>query len=146
MEEKQQREIPPWQVGAAGSQPQNAARDFTRRFLKPLDDWPPAYWAKVPLDDGEVVELPFFLPHLYVQSQALKEEWALAPGSTLRKSLEQLFAEQGLDEDVGKLVPLALWGDGVPFLKKDSLFMVQLLVAMVPASGVVLRAQLLCRF
>ena len=115
--------LPEVQAGGSGNHPQNAARDLARRFKKPLDKWPAPYWAKVPMEDGEV-ELPFYLPHLYVHKMVSQLEWRLPEDSALLSSLRSLFREQKLQGNPSELIALAVWGDGVPFVKKESLFQV----------------------
>ena len=101
----------------------NAARDLGRQFLEPSPGWPELYWIEVPSDDGDI-KIPMFLPHLFVDSLVCQEEWKLDEDSLLLQWLKKLFAEQELQEDPATLVPLTIWGDAVPFTKKDSLFQV----------------------
>ena len=96
----------------------NSARKLRRAMLK-WNQWPSLYWAKVHVKDPKTqVEgtewLAFQLPHEYIyllaklgDLEALLETTGLEPIS--HGNLAHCQAQAGC-----KLLPLGLWGDGVP--------------------------------
>ena len=112
------------QAGAQGAHPQNASRDLLRRFLQPNAKWPAMYMVKLPfLDVAEQVdfEIPVFLPHELVHIAMNLDD--LQPlNCQLQSWFRNVVAEINLPED--EVVPLTLWGDGVPYTKTGSLFQV----------------------
>ena len=112
-------------AGAGGNHPQNLSRDLGRAFLAPKEEWPCPYKARIPYDiDGGSAEFVFFLPHLYMHSMIAQLPLPVKPGSFAYSRIGAKLEASGSGLDPCTLYPLALWGDGVPFTKQQSLFVV----------------------
>ena len=111
-------------AAGGGQHLKNAARDLRRRFLTENPNWPELYYAEIAYGEDSV-QLPFYLPHAYASSQVMmQEEWAMEPGSRLCTWVQSQLDQQGIPDRAEQLLALNLWGDGVPFSKKNSLFQV----------------------
>ena len=129
-------------AGTYGQHPGNIARDIRRRLkssgLLPKSDT--FYWAELPLWDAVQErccprKVPVLLPH-EILPLLLKK---LPPASAVPNSSTPGFGQfqqncklLGLPLDT--TIPLAIWGDGVPYKKKGSLMLVNLSVVGVPCS------------
>ena len=101
----------------------NRARDLLRRVSKKTR-WPPLYWADVrtlqPKTGNTItVSLPFLLPHeiAHVMARDATDIASLLSHENLGgDSRDHLFKScQHLGCDPACVLPVALWGDGVPF-------------------------------
>ncbi len=114
-------------AGHRGTVKRNLSRDLMRKFLKNTSA-PPLYSAKIKLWDVEAQtrvegELPFLLPHemMYTLKRhdpsALEEAKVPPHMPELAALLQRATRELGSED----MVALGLHGDGVPYLKKESL-------------------------
>eukprot|EP00971_Amphidinium_carterae_P204394 4056081-Amphidinium_carterae.1 len=107
-----------------GAHPKNAARDLGKRWLVADVDWPDKYLVEIPIqgEDNEVelVNITFALPHQF--DNLLSRPQRLEPYIEAWRK-ETLTANAIPSNEVEDYTPLALWGDGVPFQKEQSLFM-----------------------
>ena len=110
------------QVATEGVHVKNAARDLGKKWLQASEDWPQPYMVELPFEHG-LEEITFLLPHELVQLQVKeKVPWKLEPGTPLHDWIGKVLAEKS--ESIKEMVPLTLWGDGVPYSKTDSLMQV----------------------
>ena len=108
---------------AKPSQKKNAARDLLRRLSK-RTRWPPLYWADVRTVQPKTgktitVSLPFLLPHEIAHAlarDATDMASLLSQESLGNDSRDHLSKNcQNLGCEPSCVLPVALWGDGVPF-------------------------------
>lgn len=103
----------------------NAARTMrrARKKVSTPNNWPPLYWAKVPLRDPKTNKrieswYPFLLPHEWLPSLLSSADAAQAckpkAGSKLCHALSHICAMLGLP--VEGTIAIGLHGDGVPVL------------------------------
>lgn len=129
-------------AGSYGLYRGNIARDIRRR-LKRSGDLPKSdkfYWAELPLWDAADErcrghKVPVLLPHemLPLLLKQLPAASAVPTNGTPGFGrFEHTCTSLGLPLDA--TIPLAIWGDGVPYTKKGSLFLVNLSVAGLPDS------------
>ena len=129
-------------AGGHGQHPGNIARDIRRQLIR-LGNIPKSetfYWADLPLwDVGQerclLHKIPVLLPHelLPVLLKNIPPRAAVPNSGTPGFSrFNHLCESLGLPLDT--TIPLAIWGDGVPYTKKGSLIVVNLSVAGLPGS------------
>lgn len=115
-------------AGNFGRHPGNMCRDMTRRIARSrVSNFPKPYWVTLQLWDhkeGCVVNemYPMYLPHellAYEVEQRGLQQLLASPGTELF-DLVGSFA-QDCEVPADELVPMGLWGDGVPFTKSSSL-------------------------
>jgi hypothetical protein len=108
---------------AKPSQVKNCARDLLRRVSK-RSSWPSLYWADVRTlqpKTGNIitVSLPFLLPHeiAHVLARDATDIAALLSHENLGKYSSDHLSKscQQMGCDPSCVLPVALWGDGVPF-------------------------------
>ena len=112
------------QAAGEGGHMQNASRDLLRRFLEPNEHWPSIYVVKLPfLDIAEEVDIdiPIYLPHELMEVAMNLVD--VEPLSAQANSWFRMVLSE-LDLPESEVVPLSLWGDGVPYTKTGSLFQV----------------------
>jgi hypothetical protein len=107
-------------AGARGSQPGNIARDLRRKMPKHKKNWMPPYMARIKVWNPKQkrlqrVDCAITLPHELVYSLLIfndAETLCSAEGLayTSKQHLDMCKVKLGTD----LVVPLSLWGDGVP--------------------------------
>ena len=116
-------------AGSHGRFPGNMARDIRRQMLRKLKDHQKSkpYWFQLPVwnkDLGAIEEIsyPMFLPHeiLAEQVELVGLQKLAAKPELVVWSLVEAFAKESKCA-AEQIVPMGLWGDGVPYKKKGSL-------------------------
>ena len=108
--------------GSENERDKNAARSLDR-WLRRNNTWPKLYWAKVPMknpkkkvNDFSQQWLPFLLPHEWLSDYLHQPgAWAEAmpeEGTFYARKLAQACDSWGLPH--GSMLPIGLFGDGVP--------------------------------
>lgn len=124
--------VPLAATGSHGKHPGNMARDISRQLLRKLPKGVQPYWFELPLwnkdlNTTSVVSYPLLLPHELLADHMMKlgSKTVCAKRQLMSWDIVQTFAVE-CQCPPELVVPMGLWGDGVPFKKKDSLEMLTL--------------------